>query len=157
MDAKANLAGATFAGNINAPVVDALNIRENGININTIYETKSDATASNNAQNIRIDTLQSMLQEGPVLIGGVLQTSVDTTINMNHQLIVRSSTLFPMLVSPTKITMNKSLNINSTASPSCVVNNPTAANADVSFRNGSNFWTTGMRGGNYVIAYNPNH
>ena len=87
------------------------------MNINTINETKSDATTSNNAQNIRIDVLQSMLQEGPLLIDGVLQTSVNTTINMNHQLVVRSSTLFPMLASPAQITMNSSLNINSTNSP----------------------------------------
>ena len=105
MNLKANLSGANFTGDIGAPVVDALDIRDNGININTIYETKFDATASSNAQNIRTDVLQSMLQEGPVFIDGVLQTSVNTTINMNHQVVVRSSTRFPMLASPTQITM----------------------------------------------------
>ena len=72
-----------------------------------------------------------MLQEGPVLIDGVLQTSVNTTINMNHQLVVKSSTFFPMLVSPTQITMNSSLNINSTTDPACVINNPTVANSNI--------------------------
>ena len=166
MNAKANLSGANFTGNINAPVVDALSIRENGINTNTIYETKSDATASNNAQNTRIDVLQSMLQEGPVLIGGVLQTSVNTTINMNHQLVVRSSTLFPMRVSPAQITMNSSLNINSTTNPSCVIkssagggggtlriDNGVHNNASIGFYNNQNkYWTAGMRSGNFVIA-----
>ena len=59
-----------------------------------------------------------------------------------------------MLVSPTQITMNSSLNINSTTDPACVINNPTVANSNISFRNGANFWTTGMRSGNFVIASN---
>ena len=37
LNAKANLSGAIFTGNITAPIVDAFNLRENCTNINTIY------------------------------------------------------------------------------------------------------------------------
>ena len=59
-----------------------------------------------------------------------------------------------MLVSQTQITMNSSLNINSSNNPACVINNPTVANSNISFRNGANFWTTGMEGGNFLIKSN---
>ena len=71
-----------------------------------------------------------------------------------------------MLVSPTQITMNSSLNINSTTSPSCVIkssagggggtlriDNGVHNNASVGFYNNQNkYWTAGMRSGNFVIA-----
>ena len=91
-----------------------------------------------------------MVQSG---IGSIPQTTC-TIIKMKEELEVQSSTLFPMLVSPTQITMNSSININSSNNPVCVINNPTVPNSNISFRHGANFWTTGMRSGNFVIASN---
>jgi hypothetical protein len=87
-------------------------------------------------------------------------------LKIKEQLKVQSSTLFPMLVSPTQITMNSTLNINSTTSPSCVIkstagggggtlriDNGVHNNASIGFYNNQNkYWTAGMRSGNFVIA-----
>ena len=58
-----------------------------------------------------------MIQSGN---GSVSETTA-TILKIKEQLKVQSSTLFPMLVSPMQITMNSTLNINSTTSPSCVI------------------------------------
>ena len=101
-----------------------------------------------------IQTLGQMIQRGNVVIGGILQQETwNTTININCQLIARTSDISPMflmLVSPTQITMNSTLYIDSSAATPCVLSNTTGANANIDFRYLTNVWNAGMDGGNFL-------
>ena len=125
LNAKANLTGATFTGNISAPVVDAFNLRENGTNISSIYAYSSIEDNNKNISDQQFSEVRDMIQSGN---GSVAETTT-TILKIKEQLKVKSSTLFTMLVSPTEITMNSTLNINSSTNPSCIINNPTVANS----------------------------
>ena len=69
----------------------------------------SNATTKYQIVDTNIQTLGQMIQRGNVVIDGILQQETwNTTIDINRQLIVKTtavSPIFPMLVSPTEITM----------------------------------------------------
>ena len=94
--------------------------------------------------------IASMIQAGQV---SVAQTTT-TILRVQEELKVQSSSLFPMLVSPTEMTMNSTLHLNSSNATPCVFNNTTGANANIAFRYRSNFWNAGMDGGNFRIQSN---
>ena len=126
MNTKADLANPTFTGSVFSPIVNAFFLRENNVNISTIYETALNASTKYQIVDTNIQTLGQMIQRGNVVINGILQQETwNTTININRQLIVKTSDIspiFPMLVSPTQITMNSTLHINSTTTPSLGIN-----------------------------------
>ena len=62
--------------------------------------------------------------------------------------VVNGQLNFPLTVRPTGVVTTSATN------PACVIDNPTANNSNISFRNNSNIKTTGMRTGNSVIAQN---
>jgi hypothetical protein len=64
LNAKANLSGANFTGNINAPIVDALNLREHGTNINTIYAYSSIVDDNKDISDQNFAEVQSMVDSG---------------------------------------------------------------------------------------------
>ena len=103
--------------NITAPIVDAFNLGEDGTNINTIFAYSSIVDNNKNISDQQFSEIQDMVQSG----GGSVAETTTTIIKIKEQLKVQSSTLFPMLVSPTQITMNSSLNINPSTSPVCVI------------------------------------
>jgi hypothetical protein len=144
LNTKADLANPRFTGSVFSPIVNAFFLRENNVNISTIYETALNASTKYQIVDTNIQTLGQMIQRGNVVINGILQQETwNTTININRQLIVKTSDvspIFPMLVSPTQITMNSTLHINSSAGTPCILNNTVGANANIDFRYLSNFW-----------------
>ena len=118
----------------------------------------SNATTKYQIVDTNIQTLGQMRQRGNVVIDGILQQETwNTTININRQLIIKTpdaSPIFPMLVSPTEITMNSTLHVNSSNATPCVFNSTTGANAHIAFRYLSNFSNVGMDGGNFRIKSN---
>ena len=94
-----------------------------------------------------------MIREGT----GSVQQTTTTILRIKEQLKMQSSTEnpdIPMLVSPTRITMNSTLHVNSSAATPCVLSNTTGANANIDFRYLTNFWNAGMDGGNFRIKSN---
>ena len=138
-----------------SPIINANFLRENNVNISTIYESASNASSKYQIIDTNIQTLGQIIQRGNVVIDGILQQETwNSTININRQLIVKTSDIspiFPMLVSPTQITMNSTLHINSSAGTPCILNNNAGANANIDFRYLTNSWSVGMDGGNFRI------
>ena len=62
--------------------------------------------------------------------------------------VITSQLDFQITIRPTSVVITSATN------PACVIDNPTANKPNISFRNNSNVWTTGMRNRNYRIAYN---
>jgi hypothetical protein len=125
--------------NFNSTFNSLINTTLNTYLRTSVFNTTNQSTINN------LNTLNSMIYSDA---GDV---SINCNNNVNFKAVVNSQLRIPLSVRPTHIV------VESTTNPSCIINNPTAANADVSFRNGANFWTTGMRGGNYVIASNYHH
>ena len=95
-----------------------------------------------------------MIQNGPVVIDGQLQTSVTTTSNMNHQLVAKSTDTLPLRVPSGQSTLNTTLHVNSASTPPCILNNSTASTANIAFRNRQKCWNAGMEAGNFRIKSN---
>ena len=97
---------------------------------------------STNQSNINnLNTLNSMIYpDGDV--------SINCNSNVNFKAVVNSQLRIPLSVRPTHTV------VESTTNPSFIINNPTVANSNISFQNGTNYWTTGMEGGNFFIKSN---
>ena len=85
LDAQANLSGAIFTGNINAPVVDAFNLRENGTNISSMYAYSSIVDDNKDISDQKFAEVQSMIQSGN---GSVSET---TTTILKYKRAIESS------------------------------------------------------------------
>jgi hypothetical protein len=64
LDAKANLSGANFTGNITASIVDAFILKENGTNISSIYAYSSIVDDNKDISDQKFAEVQSMVDSG---------------------------------------------------------------------------------------------
>ena len=74
LNAKANLSGSIFTGNITAPIVDAFNLRVNGTNINTIYAYSSIVDNNKNISDQQFSEVLDMIQSGNGSVAGTTTT-----------------------------------------------------------------------------------
>ena len=153
LNTKANTNNPTFTGVLFSPIVNANFLRENGINLSNIYAYNDSLLDVDDKVNAHYDYMIDMIREG----AGSVQQTVTTVLRINEQLKIQESSATPsvyMLVSPNRITMNSTLDINSSNATPCVSNNPTGASANIDFRYLTNFWNVGMDGGNFRIKSN---